>query len=95
MIPGYTAPFVAEKTDYGFDIFQVRDADGQHITIKRTTAAQAIARILNAHDDLVAALRELVSNGFSDQELAWRFSFPRERITAARAALAKAEGRTP
>jgi hypothetical protein len=97
MIPGCAAPFRTTRSEYpqvpgDHDLI---DACGRIVAAIRPDAAQSVARILNAHGDLVAALQTLVSNGFADDELARRWSIPVERITAARAALAKAEDRTP
>ncbi|MDR6954144.1 hypothetical protein J2X65_003512 [Ancylobacter sp. 3268] len=68
---------------FGVDIAQCMSVDH----------ALPLIHAANCHDDMLAALIGLVGNGFTDEELARRWSWRIEDIRTARAAIAKAEGR--
>ena len=54
---------------------------------------EANCDLITAAPDMLAALVGLVGNGFTDEELARRWSWSIDAIREARAAITKAEGR--
>lgn len=80
-VPGITVP----------DDMRDSPSDQADLAIAEITRLQAAATASAAAPDMLAALVNLVGNGFTDEELARRWSWSVDSIRAARAAVAKAE----